>query len=54
MGTGIFTEMQRHCQETVVKKSKSFRQQKFLKGFAKANQPLDQDKVAELGLGFFS
>ena len=54
IGTGIFTEFARHLNETVVKKSKTFVQKRFLRGFAKADNPTDQQKVADLGLGFYS
>ncbi len=32
MGTGVFTEFQRNMTETVVKKSKSFKQRNFMRG----------------------
>ena len=31
--TGIFTEFQRNCPETIIKKSKNFKQSNFVKGF---------------------
>lgn len=32
MGTGVFTEFQRNSTETVIKKSKSFKQRNFMRG----------------------
>jgi Cft2 family RNA processing exonuclease len=37
MNTGIFTEFQRALPETVIKKSKSFKQANFLRGFCRPN-----------------
>lgn len=38
MNTGIFTEYKRDIPETVVKKSKAFRQANFLRGFCSPTQ----------------
>jgi len=46
MSTGVFTEFQRNINETIVKKSKSFKQSNFLRGFAKVETT---DDVATLG-----
>lgn len=35
LNTGIFTEFQRNLSETVIKKSKQFKQANFIRGFAK-------------------
>lgn len=50
LNTGIFTEFQRNISETVIKKSKAFKQVNFLRGFAK---PTDcPKKVSLTSLGF--
>lgn len=48
MSTGVFTEFQRALPETIIKKSKSFKQANFLRGFAKP-ETQTQVKIAELG-----
>jgi Cft2 family RNA processing exonuclease len=51
MNTGIFTEFQRALPETVIKKSKSFKQANFLRGFARPNDQT-KGKVVVADLGF--
>jgi hypothetical protein len=46
MGTGVFTEFQRNSTETIIKKSKSFKQRNFMRGV-----PCD-DKDSQSTLGF--
>ena len=50
MNTGIFTEFQRSISETVIKKSKQFNQNAFLRGFATPKDIANKTvKIANLG-----
>ena len=49
LNMGVFTEFKRTSPEMKVQKSRTFRQQNFLKGFAKKNSQEDSQKTAELG-----
>lgn len=51
MNTGIFTEFQRSISETVVKKSKQFNQNAFLRGYATPKDIINK-KVTLANLGF--
>jgi hypothetical protein len=41
IGTGIFTEFQRDSPQTIIKKSKSFKQKNFIRGFSIPDCPPD-------------
>lgn len=45
MGTGIFTDFERNKPETSVKKSKTFKQSRFIRGF----HPVDDNSQSTLG-----
>ena len=45
LGTGIFVDFDRASVETVVKKTKTFKQAKFLRGYA----PVDENSQSTLG-----
>ena len=47
IGKGVFTEFQRNTTETVIKKTKTFKQTKFLRGFSSAD-----DNNSQCSLGF--
>ena len=47
INTGIFTEFQRNLSETVIKKSKQFKQSNFMRGYAKATE--SKTKIIDLG-----
>lgn len=46
---GVFVDTKRSSPEVKVQKSRTFKQNNFLKGFAKKNSQEDSQKTAELG-----
>ena len=53
MGTGVFTEFNRQSPETIIKKSRSFKQVNFLRNVKRMSENFEQDKEkGPVGLGF--
>ena len=54
-GTGLFTEYQRKCHETVIKKAKTFKQSNFMRGFqAMVPTKIQLNDAEDMLLGFCS
>ena len=49
MNSGMFFNWSRTSTETHVEKTKKFKQRDYLRGYAKINVAMDQEKVANLG-----
>lgn len=49
INTGIFTEFVKGQPETIIKKAKHFKQQDFIRGFAKSNDTTGKTKIVDLG-----
>jgi len=47
--TGVFTDFNRDVAQTTIKKNKSFKQEKFLRGFARPDSVTDSQKVGDFG-----